>query len=131
MEIVLNFPGYHRWRFSNVLRNILKLLISIAWVIILPALYLNSFKMTVNLPFKDLTNWLNQVKGGGSPLYFLAIFVYLLPNVLTVVLFIFPMLRRWIENSDWHVIRLLLWWSQVLSIFLQLSIFSSFFGNEY
>ncbi|GAB2283143.1 Callose synthase 5 [Dionaea muscipula] len=24
----------------------------------------------------------------------------------------FPMLRRWIENSDWLIVRFLLWWSQ-------------------
>ncbi|KAG4970806.1 hypothetical protein JHK85_037227 [Glycine max] len=31
----------------------------------------------------------------------------------TAVLFLFPMLRRWIENSDWHIVRFFLWWSQV------------------
>ncbi|PHU00377.1 Callose synthase 3 [Capsicum chinense] len=49
---------------------------------------------------------------GIPPLYLMAVAVYLLPNLLTAALFIFPMLRRWIENSDWLVVRFLLWWSQ-------------------
>ncbi|KAM0939118.1 putative 1,3-beta-glucan synthase [Dioscorea sansibarensis] len=110
LDLVLNFPGYHRWRFTDVLRNVLKTIVSLAWVIILPLLYFQS-KSRINFPFKDLTKWLKQIKGVPE-LYIMAVILYLLPNMLTVVLFLFPMLRRWIENSDWHIIRLLLWWSQ-------------------
>lgn len=111
LDLVLNFPGYHRWKFTNVLRNILKTLVSAAWAAILPLCYLNTAEK-VNLPVKDLAKWLGQVKGV-PPLYIMAVAVYLLPNLLAGILFIFPMLRRWIENSDWHIIRFLLWWSQV------------------
>lgn len=121
LDLVLNFPGYHRWRFTDVLRNILKIIVSLAWVIILPLLYFQS-KSPINFPFKDLMKWLKQIKGVPE-LYILAVILYLLPNLLTVVLFLFPMLRRWIENSDWHIIRLLLWWSQVLNHSLILQIF--------
>ncbi|XP_068645658.1 callose synthase 5 [Aristolochia californica] len=110
LEFVLNFPGYHRWKFTDVLRNIFKIVLSLAWVIILPLCYMQSSNI---LPreFKVLTKWLRQVKGI-PPLYIMAVGLYLLPNILATVLFIFPMLRRWIENSDWHLTRLLLWWSQ-------------------
>lgn len=107
LDFVLNFPGYHRWRFTDVLRNVLKIVISLAWAIVLPFFYFNK---QINLPVKDLTKWLHQMNG--APLYVILVALYLLPNLLTGVLFVFPMLRRWIENSDWHVIRLLLWWSQ-------------------
>lgn len=112
LDLVLNFPGYHRWKFTDFLRNILKMLVSIAWVIILLILYVHSSNKRVNIPIKGLNDWLNQSKGG-SPIYYLAVAVYLLPNALTVLLFLFPMFRRWIENSDWLVTRMLLWWSQV------------------
>ncbi|KAL9678137.1 hypothetical protein QQ045_015976 [Rhodiola kirilowii] len=46
-------------------------------------------------------------------LYLMAIAIYIMPNILAALLFIFPMLRRWIENSDWHIIRFLLGWSQI------------------
>ncbi|KAE8693187.1 Callose synthase 3 [Hibiscus syriacus] len=108
LDVALNFPGYHRWRFTDVLRNVLKIIVSIAWVIILPQFYVPELSF---VPEKDMLSFLNQVKGA-SPLYIMAVALYLLPNLLTVALFIFPMLRRWIENSDWHIIRLLLWWSQ-------------------
>ncbi|TKY73835.1 Callose synthase 5 [Spatholobus suberectus] len=60
---------------------------------------------------KNLLSFLHQIKGI-PPYYMLAVAVYLLPNLLAAVLFLFPLLRRWIENSDWHIVRLLLWWSQ-------------------
>lgn len=95
-----------------MLRNILKIIVSPAWAIILPVFYLHSSKIAPK-KIKDLLSFLGEVKGI-SPLYILAVAVYLLPNLLAAVLFIFPMLRRWIENSDWHIIRFLLWWSQVI-----------------
>ncbi|XP_048434519.1 callose synthase 5-like [Pyrus x bretschneideri] len=110
LDIVLNFPGYHRWRFTDVLRNILKIIVSLAWAIILPLFYVHSFQ---NAPKQvmDLLSFLKNINGV-PPLYLMAVAVYLLPNLLGAVLFLFPLLRRWIENSDWHIIRFLLWWSQ-------------------
>jgi hypothetical protein len=66
---------------------------------------------------KKLLSFVHEMKGI-PPYYILAVAVYLIPNVLAAFLFLFPMLRRWIENSDWHIIRLLLWWSQVLCTIL-------------
>ncbi|KAK5793272.1 callose synthase 5-like [Gossypium arboreum] len=110
LDLSLNFPGYHRWKFTDVLRNVLKIIVSIAWVIVLPLFYVREFSF-VPQNVKDMLSFLNQVKGI-NPLYIMAVGLYLLPNLLAAFLFIFPMFRRWIENSDWHIIRLLLWWSQ-------------------
>lgn len=109
LDLFLNFPGYHKRRFTAVMRNVLKTIVSLAWAVILPFLYMRSGS-PITLP-DDLNKWLGQVKGL-PPLYIMAVALYMLPNLLAAVLFIFPMLRRWIENSDWHVIRFLLWWSQ-------------------
>lgn len=118
LDLVLNFPGYLRWKFTNVLRNILKIILSLAWSIILPACYVhqnnNSFGWLLG-NVKDVLGFLDKFKGLPS-LYIMAVVVYLLPNLLAALLFIFPMLRRWIENSDWLIVRFLLWWSQVLFI---------------
>ncbi|MCL7052282.1 hypothetical protein MKW94_023070, partial [Papaver nudicaule] len=110
LDFVLNFPGYHRWKFTDVLRNLLKIVVSVAWAIILPLCYLQSSQSAPE-KIKELLKWFRQVKGI-PPLYIMAVALYLLPNLLAAILFIFPMLRRWIENSDWHIIRFLLWWSQ-------------------
>ncbi|XP_043697795.1 callose synthase 5 [Telopea speciosissima] len=110
LDLCLNFPGYHRWKFTDVLRNILKIVISLAWLIILPLCYLKSLSWTPD-QVKNVMSRVQQVKDIPA-LYILAVIIYLIPNVLAAALFIFPMFRRWIENSDWHIIRLLLWWSQ-------------------
>ncbi|XP_059643980.1 callose synthase 5-like isoform X2 [Cornus florida] len=110
LDLALNFPGYHRWKFTDVMRNILKIVVSLVWVIILPLCYMHTNKIKLDI-FKDVMSYANKVKGV-PPLYILAVALYLLPNLLAAALFVFPMLRRWIENSDWHIIRFLLWWSQ-------------------
>ncbi|GFP95013.1 callose synthase 5 [Phtheirospermum japonicum] len=111
LDIILNFPGFLRWKFTTVLRSILKIIVSLAWSIILPMCYLVQIKSSSFSQIKDVLSFLNKLKGV-PPLYIMAVAIYLLPNVLSAVLFVFPMLRRWIENSDWHIIRFLLWWSQ-------------------
>lgn len=112
LDFILNFPGYHRWRFTDVIRNILKIIVSLAWSIILPVCYLHQNKSFSFGKIRDMLSFLDKVKGI-PPLYMIAVIIYLLPNILAAVLFIFPMLRRWIENSDWVIVRFLLWWSQV------------------
>ncbi|KAG6775265.1 hypothetical protein POTOM_018709 [Populus tomentosa] len=110
LDLVLNFPGFHKWKFTDVLRNVLKIIVSLAWAIILPLCYVHSFKVAPD-KIKDLLSFFKEVKDIPA-LYLLAVAVYMLPNILATALFIFPMLRRWIENSDWLIIRFLLWWSQ-------------------
>ncbi|CAN0877401.1 Putative callose synthase 6 [Linum grandiflorum] len=109
LDLVLNFPGYHRWKFTDVLRNILKIIVSFAWAVILPLCYTGSFKQVVG--FTNGMTFLRTVKSI-PPIYLFAVVIYMTPNILAAALFIFPMLRRWIENSDWLIVRLLLWWSQ-------------------
>uniref|UniRef100_A0A0D9WML4 1,3-beta-glucan synthase n=1 Tax=Leersia perrieri TaxID=77586 RepID=A0A0D9WML4_9ORYZ len=111
LDFVLNFPGHHRCTFIDAMRNILKMIVSAAWAVILPFFYIST-AAKVNLPIKDLDKWFRYVKGV-PPLYILAVAVYLIPNILSAALFLLPCFRRWIENSDWHIVRLLLWWSQI------------------
>ncbi|WCJ39410.1 callose synthase 5 [Euphorbia peplus] len=110
LDFILNFPGFHRWKFTDVLRNILKIVVSVAWAIVLPLCYFQAFKDSSS-SLKTSFKFLSEVKSI-PPLYILAVVIYLVPNILAAALFIFPMFRRWIENSDWVVIRFLLWWSQ-------------------
>ncbi|KAH6765351.1 callose synthase 5 [Perilla frutescens var. hirtella] len=111
LDIILNFPGYIRWKFTAILRSFLKIIVSCAWAVILLSCYLLQSKSFSFTKIKDGLTFLDDVKGI-PPLYIAVVAVYLLPNLLTAVLFVFPMLRRWIESSDWHIIRMFLWWSQ-------------------
>lgn len=112
LDLFMNFPGFLRWKFTDVVRNIFKIIVSLTWAIILPICYLHQNNSVNFRSIKDVISFLNQLKGI-PPLYLMAVALYLLPNILAAVFFIFPMLRRWIENSDWHIVRFLLWWSQV------------------
>ncbi|XP_076925795.1 callose synthase 5-like [Bidens hawaiensis] len=113
LDIILNFPGYQRWKFTDVFRSILKIITSLAWSITLPLCYIHQ-NDNISLPFgkvEDILSSLNQFQQIPS-LYLMAVALYLLPNLLSAALFIFPMLRRWIESSDWLIVRFFLWWSQ-------------------
>lgn len=114
LDLFLNFPGFHRWKFTDVLRNILKIIVSLAWLVILPLCYAQAFNVS-RKRIRNSLSFLRDVKEI-PPLYIIAVIVYLIPNILSAALFIFPMFRRWIENSDWLVIRFLLWWSQVFML---------------
>ena len=113
LDFVLNFPGHHKCKFLDAMRNILKIIASAAWAVILPFFYISTASKVI-LPIKDLDKWCQYVKGV-PPLYILAVAVYLIPNILSAALFLLPCFRRWIENSDWRIVRLLLWWSQVFT----------------
>ena len=130
LDLILNFPGFHRWKITDVLRNVLKIIVSLAWLIILPMCYIQAFSLSRNR-IRDSLSFLREVKGI-PPLYIVAVVIYLVPNILAAALFVFPMFRRGIENSDWLVIRLLLWWSQVcvplFSFFSSLSIIVGLLG---
>ncbi|CAN6843317.1 unnamed protein product [Brassica oleracea] len=111
LDIILNFSGFHRWKFTEILRNILKIAVSLAWCVVLPLCDAQSNSSAPGM-LKQWISFLPRDVKGVPPLHILAVALCLLPNVLTAIMFIFPMLRRWIENSDWNIIRLHVWWSQ-------------------
>lgn len=109
LDVVLNFKAYTN---MNKLRLFLKLVVAVAWVIALPICYLHSWETESGI-LKVIKRWLNQTGKIQIPsLYITAVIIYLLPNVLGAVLFLLPFLRRWIENSNWRIFQILLWWSQ-------------------
>ncbi|KAG1358945.1 Callose synthase 4 [Cocos nucifera] len=67
---------YCRWKFSDALRNVLKILLSLAWTIALPLLYIQSWP-EISIPVKYLDKWLPEVKGI-QPLYVMAVILYTL-----------------------------------------------------
>ncbi|MCO5578496.1 hypothetical protein L7F22_032339 [Adiantum nelumboides] len=109
VDIGLIFKAWRSMRKTDILRYVLKVFVATVWVIVLPVCYAHSWGNSTGLvsTFKD---WLGQSQ---SPsLYVTAILVYLAPDALNAVLFLFPMLRRAIEQSDVGIVQLLLWWDQ-------------------
>lgn len=95
------------------LRYILKLLSGAAWVVVLPVTYAYTSDNPTGLN-RTIKSWFGDGRNQPS-LYILAVVIYLSPNMLAATLFIFPFLRRVLERSNYKVVTLMMWWSQVIS----------------
>ncbi|ESW21090.1 hypothetical protein PHAVU_005G040900 [Phaseolus vulgaris] len=110
LDIVLSWKARNVMSLHVKLRYISKAVLAAAWVIILPVTYAYSWKNPSGFA-QTIKNWFGN--GTGSPsLFILAIFIYLSPNILSALLFVFPFIRRYLERSNNGVVKLMMWWSQ-------------------
>ncbi|GJX44510.1 callose synthase 2-like protein [Tanacetum coccineum] len=111
IDMVMMWKARFSMSFHVKLRYILKTLSAAAWVIILPVTY--SFSLDNPSGFGNtMKNWFGS--GSSSPsLFILAIVIYLSPNILSALLFLIPFVRRYLERSDYRIVRLIMWWSQL------------------
>jgi callose synthase len=94
------------------LRYILKLLSGAAWVVILPVTYAYALENPDGVA-RTIKSWFGDGRKQSS-FYGLAVVIYLAPNMLAATLFLFPVLRRFLERSNLKVITFIMWWSQVI-----------------
>ncbi|KAE9584923.1 putative 1,3-beta-glucan synthase [Lupinus albus] len=112
LDIVLNWKARKVMSLHVKLRYVFKTIFAAAWVIILPVTYAYSWKNPSGFA-QTIKNWFGTGSGSGSPsMFILAIFIYLSPNILSALLFVFPFIRRFLERSNHGIIKLLMWWSQ-------------------
>ncbi|KAG1359509.1 putative Callose synthase 3 [Cocos nucifera] len=110
LDIILSWKARRNMSFPVKMRYILKVISAAAWVIILPVTYAYTSENPTGLA-RTIKSWL----GGGQnqpSLYILAVVIYLSPNMLAALLFVFPFMRRFLERSNYKVIMLMMWWSQ-------------------
>ncbi|XP_016449067.2 callose synthase 2 isoform X1 [Nicotiana tabacum] len=110
LDIIMNWKARHNMSFYVKLRYVLKAVAAAAWVVVLPVTYAYSWK---NPPAfaQIIKNWFGN--GSSSPsLFIIAVLFYLSPNMLSALLFVFPFIRRYLERSDYKIVRLVMWWSQ-------------------
>ncbi|CAK9310309.1 unnamed protein product [Citrullus colocynthis] len=92
------------------LRYVLKIASAVAWVIVLPVAYALSWKNPSGFTQTIRSQFGNSLS---SPSFFIvAIVIYLSPNMLSGLLFVFPRIRRFLERSNNKVVMLMMWWSQ-------------------
>ncbi|CAI9103237.1 OLC1v1001686C1 [Oldenlandia corymbosa var. corymbosa] len=109
LDVIMSWKARHSMSLHVKLRYILKLVSAAAWVIILPVTYAYSWQNASGLA-QTIKNWFGN--GEGSPsLFIIAVLIYLSPNMLSGLLFIFPSIRRYLERSDFKIVRLIMWWS--------------------
>ncbi|KAF9621111.1 hypothetical protein IFM89_016605 [Coptis chinensis] len=110
LDLILSWKARRSMSFQVKLRYILKALSAAAWVIILPVTYAYTWENPPEFALK-IRKWF-----GNSPssptLYILAIVIYLSPNMLAGLLFLFPFIRRFLERSNYRIVMLMMWWSQ-------------------
>ncbi|XP_073011605.1 callose synthase 3-like [Typha latifolia] len=110
LDIILSWKARRSMSFAVKLRYILKVFSAVAWVIILPVTYAYTWENPTGLA-RTIKSWLGD--GQHQPaLYILAVAIYLSPNMLAALLFLFPFLRRFLERSNFKIITLMMWWSQ-------------------
>ncbi|XP_071703177.1 callose synthase 7-like isoform X2 [Rutidosis leptorrhynchoides] len=109
MDIILSFCAWGSLKPTQILRYILKFLVAAFWVVILPICYSESVPNPTGIVrfFSTLGgNWREQ------SLYNYLVAIYLIPNILAVLLFLLPPIRRHMERSNFRIITLLMWWAQ-------------------
>lgn len=112
LDIILSWKARRSMSLYVKLRYILKALSAAAWVIILPVTYAYSWKNPPGFA-QTIRSWFGNSLSSPS-LFILAILIYLSPNMLSAILFMFPFIRRFLERSNYKIVMLMMWWSQVL-----------------
>lgn len=118
LDVILNFKAHRSMSLHVKLRYILKVISAAAWVIILPVTYAYSWKDPPAFA-RTIKSWFGNAMHSPS-LFIIAVVFYLSPNMLAGVMFLFPLLRRFLERSNYRIVMLMMWWSQVFIYSLSL-----------
>ncbi|XP_050944379.1 callose synthase 1 isoform X4 [Cucumis melo] len=110
VDIILSWKARKSMSFYVKLRYVLKIVSAVAWVIVLSVAYALSWKNPSGFT-QTLKSWFGN--SFSSPSFFIvAIVIYLSPNMLSGLLFIFPTIRSFLERSNNKAVMLMMWWSQ-------------------
>ncbi|KAF7152125.1 hypothetical protein RHSIM_Rhsim01G0033900 [Rhododendron simsii] len=110
LDITMSWKARHSMSLHVKLRYILKAVSAAAWAIVLPVAYAYGWKNPSGFA-QTIRSWFGN--RSSSPSFFIvAILMYLSPNMLSALLFLFPFIRRYLERSDYKVVMLIMWWSQ-------------------
>ena len=114
LDVILSWKSQQSMSFNVKLRYIFKVVSAAAWVIILPVTYAYTWENPPGFA-QTIKSWFGNNSSSPS-LFILAVILYLSPNMLAAILFLFPFIRRFLERSNYRIVMLMMWWSQVCSI---------------
>ncbi|KAG7012054.1 Callose synthase 7 [Cucurbita argyrosperma subsp. argyrosperma] len=109
LDIILSWIAWRSLKFTQILRYLLKFIVAAAWVVVLPIAYFNTVQNPTGL-VKFFSSWAADWQN--QSFYSYAVAVYLIPNILSCLLFLLPPLRKKMERSNWRIISFLMWWAQ-------------------
>lgn len=110
LDIILTWNALKNMEISQLLRYLLKFVAAAVWFVVLPVSYSSSLQNPSGL-IKFVTSWAGD--WGNHSLYTYVVVIYLLPNIVAVILFFLPPVRRTLEHSNVRIVTLLMWWIQV------------------
>ncbi|XP_048324045.2 callose synthase 3 [Ziziphus jujuba] len=110
LDVILSWKAQWSMSFHVKLRYILKVVSAAAWVIILPVTYAYTWENPPGFA-QTIKSWFGNNSNSPS-LFILAVVIYLSPNMLAAMLFLFPFIRRFLERSNYRIVMLMMWWSQ-------------------
>ncbi|KAG6630069.1 callose synthase 3-like [Carya illinoinensis] len=110
LDVILSWKARWSMSFHVRLRYILKVVSAAAWVIVLPVTYAYTWENPPGFA-QTIKSWFGNSSSAPS-LFILAVVLYLSPNMLAALLFLFPFIRRFLERSNYKIVMLMMWWSQ-------------------
>jgi len=111
LDVILNWKAQRSMSMHAKLRYILKVVSGAAWVIVLSVTYAYTWDNPPGFA-QSIQSWFGSNSHSPS-MFILAVVVYLSPNMLAAILFLFPLIRRFLERSNYRIVMLMMWWSQV------------------
>ena len=117
LDIILSLNAWKSLKFSQILRYLLKFAVAAGWAVVLPIGYSSSVLDPKGL-VKFFRSWAGDWRN--QSFYSYAVALYLIPNILSTILFFLPPLRRNMERSNWRIITLAMWWAQASCLTLLL-----------
>ncbi|CAK9174117.1 unnamed protein product [Ilex paraguariensis] len=110
LDVILSWKARQSMSFHVKLRYVLKVVSAASWVIILPVTYAYTWRDPPGFA-QTIKSWFGNSSNSPS-LFILAVVIYLSPNILAAILFLFPFIRRFLERSNYRIVMLMMWWSQ-------------------
>ncbi|XP_050228650.1 callose synthase 7 [Mercurialis annua] len=109
LDIVLSLNAWRSLKATQILRYLLKFSVAALWAVVLPIGYSSSVQNPTGL-VKLFNDWVKDWRS--SSFYNYAVAIYLIPGLVSALLFVLPPLRRTMERSNWRILTFIMWWSQ-------------------
>ncbi|KAJ8755066.1 hypothetical protein K2173_016646 [Erythroxylum novogranatense] len=89
-------------------KQVLKLVVAVIWTVILPIYYVKTRRKYTCYSTKP-GSWQGELCLSS---FMIAVSVYLILDAVEMVLFFVPVVSKYIETSNWHMLKILSWWTQ-------------------
>ncbi|KAE9611621.1 putative 1,3-beta-glucan synthase [Lupinus albus] len=111
MDVILSWKAQRTMSMHVKLRYILKVVSAAAWVVVLSVTYSCTWGNPPEFS-KTIQSWFGRSTSRSPSLFIMFVALYLSPNMLAALLFLFPFIRRFLERSNYKIVMLMMWWSQ-------------------